>query len=127
MLDDSEKSRLADAWITLQKAEMHSELYKSHFWAFDKVLDLAETSPLECWDVVMKIFMKEPDDELLAIMAACPVEDLLGAHGEQIIGLVEEAAQKYPRFREMLSGVWQVSISDQIWQRLQIAIVTRKS
>jgi hypothetical protein len=45
--------------------------------------------------------------------------------GERYIDRVEEKARKDPAFAKLLGGVWQNSMSDEIWSRLQ-AVCDRK-
>jgi hypothetical protein len=68
---------------------------------------------------------KQKDRKLMAVLAAGPLEDLLASHGHAIIGRVEEEARRSPPFRDLLGGVWQNAMPDEIWQRVLKAAPTR--
>lgn len=56
-----------------------------------------------------------------AILAAGPLENLLSLHGEQFIERVEAEAARNPRFNHLLGGVWQCSMSEGVWGKVQAA------
>jgi len=62
---------------------------------------------------------KEPSPKILESLAAGPLEDLLARHGATVIGRVEGEAKSNPAFATVLGGVWQSTMSDEIWERVQ--------
>jgi hypothetical protein len=44
----------------------------------------------------------------------------LAQHGDNFIDRVEAMAQSDPEFAKVLGGVWQNSMSDALWQRIQV-------
>jgi hypothetical protein len=54
-------------------------------------------------------------------LSAGPLEELLCFHGEYIIPHIERQAKADPSFATLLGGVWQNTMSDSIWNRLQEA------
>ena len=63
--------------------------------------------------------MDKPDYELLGLLAAGHLDDLLSERGDEIIEDVEHLARIDPEFRKCLSGVWQGEMSDQLYARVQ--------
>ena len=61
-----------------------------------------------------------------ALLAAGPMEHLLGADGDAYIGRFEKHAAEDPRFAKAVIGMWQSSISDANWQRIE-AIKRRRT
>jgi hypothetical protein len=53
------------------------------------------------------------------VLSAGPIEGLLSHFGESYIVRVEEKAREDPAFAKVLGGVWQHTMSDEIWSRLQ--------
>ncbi len=53
------------------------------------------------------------------VLSAGAVENLLGYHGEQFIERVEAEARTNPKFASLLGGVWQSSMSDELYSRVQ--------
>ena len=68
--------------------------------------------------ILMAVSLAESDDELSHI-AAGPIEHLLGWHGEDYIGRVEEQAAADPKFARTLTGVWRYKMSDEVWSRVE--------
>jgi hypothetical protein len=59
----------------------------------------------------------------LCVIAAGPLEDLLEAHGPQVIPHLEKLAKIDPRFRLMLSGTWgQDRCDPHVWTSLVTAV-----
>jgi len=74
----------------------------------------------EQWEIVLNLIEQAPEDEnVLGNLAAGPLEGLLGRFDEEAIDRVEEKAAHDPRFRRVLSGVWQHGMSDTTWKRVQ--------
>lgn len=64
----------------------------------------------------------EPRDmQAWALLAAGPLEDLLAENGEAVIATAEALSKTDPEFRKLLSGVWQNSMSDELYARVQKA------
>jgi len=87
------------------------------FWTFDLWIDAAENDPELCWRLILAVLAKDPDEHVIAALAAGPMEDLLTKHGPDFIARVEDAATN-PRVRQMLAGVWRNGISQEIWDRV---------
>ena len=71
------------------------------------------------WLFILKSFQLAKNDDHLGTLAAGCVEHLLAKHGENWIEKFENMAQQNQKFALMMCGVWQNSMSDEVWQRVQ--------
>jgi hypothetical protein len=82
--------------------------------------------PDEQWTFILELIAAAPDDDdVLAHIAAGPVEGLLGRHGPAVIDRVEDLADRSAKFRRILRGVWQHMTPDDVWARVCAARVGR--
>jgi hypothetical protein len=73
------------------------------------------------WEIMLALVAAARDDDELGSIAAGPVEDYLSGHGETVIERVEAQAAADPKYRQMLRGVWQLGMSDEIYARVRAA------
>jgi hypothetical protein len=87
------------------------------------IVALTFLAPVEIqWPFVCDVIAAAPDQaNALGHIAAGMLEGLLGRHGEAVIERVEVRAALDPKFRRVLSGVWQYMMSDQIFARVRAA------
>lgn len=88
-------------------------------WAIDKVFDITYENPDELWDLILEILHRDPPTEVIEVLAAGPLEDYLAKCGDRVIERVEAQAAKDARFKSLLGGVWQNSMSDEVWSRVR--------
>ena len=72
----------------------------------------------ELWSFIKHTYKENISENVISNLAAGPLEDLLGYHGERYINEVEALARKDPKFKELLGGVWQHLMSNAIWERV---------
>lgn len=72
-------------------------------------------------EICHRIVTGEPDYELMGLLAAGPLEDLVAGYGDLVIAAVELLAKQDPEFRKCLAGVWRKGISDEVYARVQKA------
>jgi len=89
----------------------------SLFWAVDKFMDLNDEDPELCWKAILEILRRKPNDKVLGMLAAGPLEDLIEYHGPEYIEQIEAEAKINPDFRNLLGGVWESS-TPEIWARV---------
>lgn len=77
--------------------------------------------PDAAWDFINELLLQAPSEEVLAHIAAGPLEDLLTHHPYTVIDCVEKRAKKDPKFRMCLTEVWQNKIPKDVWQRIVVA------
>jgi hypothetical protein len=109
---------LADAWIGYWQASDGSPEREAHAWATD-LYDLQYEAPETLWALILQIHLRNKSIAIQQVLSAGPLEDLLAKHGEEFIDRVEAEARKDPLFAKLLGGVWQNSMSDKVWIRLQ--------
>ena len=120
-MDESTIKELAVAWVNLQQAKREDLDTDPYFWAHQKLWELSQESPDEAWAVILLIVKNHPNNFILGNVAAGPLEDLLCFSGESVIARVERHARNDSVFRSVLTGVWQNSMSDELWCRVQAA------
>ena len=121
--------KLANAWI-----DLHVDLHKNqnempefnpNFWAFEELDGMDDgytrNDPKKAWTTILKILSIDSSDVILSNVAAGSLEDLLAFHGEDWISSVENEASKNTVFKTALLGIYQNEMSDDVWDRLQIA------
>ena len=79
------------------------------FAACEEVDELVRLEPEHGWTVILELIAAAPDDRILAMVAAGPLEDLLKKWSDQFIDRVETQARQDPKFRRCLTGVWGLS------------------
>ena len=110
---------IADAWITALTSEEGSPTYEGNRWAGDQLLDWAIEGDAErLWQFVQTAYKREMPDDVFAVLAAGPLEDLLSGSGPAYIDRVEELARKDERFNQLLGGVWKNRMTDEVWHRV---------
>ena len=122
-LSDSELEHLCSAYLSYQTAfqandgkgmERHED-----FWAVQQLMlgSSGSADPEDAWREIRHILAQSPSDEILSVLAAGPLEDLIQYAGDDFIGRIEVAARQDPTFRELLSGVWETGKPD-VWSRI---------
>lgn len=80
---------------------------------------IVENEPEKGWLAILAA-LQDPRQEFgLGNLAAGPIEDLLSFHGNDFIERVETEAKINPKFAWLLGGVWQHTMTDEIWSRIQ--------
>lgn len=70
-------------------------------------------------DFVLAVLASKPSHKVIEVLAAGPLEDLLGYQGPNIIDRVEDEARRSPEFRHLLGGVRKSGfMTDDVWQRM---------
>ncbi|MGB6372257.1 MAG: DUF6869 domain-containing protein [Methylocella sp.] len=106
-------------WIKLHYLP-NNERERSHlFSAYEKLHELVRNDPETAWHFLQKMWKLDTTDQMLANIAAGPLEDLLRYHGERLIDRIEEMTQSDPVFKKMLGAVWRNTIPDDVWNRVK--------
>ena len=87
-------------------------------WAEDKIFDLTYERPADLWPLILEVLRQTHDTEVLAVLAAGPLEDYLAKCGGHVIASVEAQAASDEKFKHLLGGVWKNSMSDDVWDRV---------
>lgn len=78
-----------------------------------------EEAPEHAWSAILAAVDDPRMEASLGVLAAGPLEDLLSIHGERFIERVEEKARANRRFAWLLGGVWQHTMTEDVWSRVQ--------
>lgn len=70
------------------------------------------------WRFILKVVAKRPSEWTLGMLAAGPIEDLIGECGDAFIDRIEVEARRDPVFRRALHGVRQTTSSQDVWNRI---------
>ncbi len=100
----------ARAYVEVQQEPKRLTSEHPLWWAvrgfMDLILERGETEPDDCWRAILRVLELEPPDKVISILAAGPLEDLIGRHGPQFIDRIETESRRNPKFRHLLGGVW---------------------
>ena len=92
-----------------------------HFWAFETLTLLAfEQRWDELWEITLRLIDLAPfeEKELLAIIAAGPLENLVRYAAPQVEDRIVERIRVDPKFRRVLTGVWARQERKDFWDRI---------
>lgn len=110
---------VVDAWILAQDAEEHSVQYEENYWAIAYVLDWDSPADEErLWEFILKTHHRDKSDEVVGMLAAGPLENLLSSAGAKYIDRIEQLAKDDEKFNYLLGGVWKLGCPDDVWERL---------
>jgi hypothetical protein len=110
---------LAEGWLAHWRAEEGSREREASMWASERVWDLARNAPEDALHAILAILSRDGSTEILEVLSAGPLEDLLAYNGEAIIAKVEAEARRNSAFAGLLGGVWKNRMSDHVWARVQ--------
>lgn len=88
-------------------------------WVLCKISDILDDKPEILWEIILKILAKKPENSVLEVLAAGPLEELLAKYGYEYIARVEAETMKNREFKHLLGGVWKNDMEDEIWARVQ--------
>jgi hypothetical protein len=110
--DSSEIRELAEGWLTKRVGD----------WTEDdkRIYSILHTEPDRALSVILAAMQLTDDEQLLAGLAAGPLEDFLGAHGETYLDTFHKLALEHRRLREVLDGVWQGAMPKRVWHKIEI-------
>ena len=122
VMDELELNRVVDAWVAGHEAEDGTPQHERNWWAVSQVMDWALDGEADLlWAFILTAYKRNISDRVISVLAAGPLEDLLAKHGPIFIERVEQLARQDDRFNSLLGGVWQNTMSDEVWERVQAA------
>jgi hypothetical protein len=103
---------LAEGWITKPPRGWSSD---------DKALyEILHREPDRALATIFAVMQLTEDKRVLSGLAAGPLEDFLGVHGEAYLPVIHTLALQHQRLREVLDGVWQGSMPKRVWHQIEI-------
>jgi hypothetical protein len=120
-LTDSSWDEFASAWCQEIRNESDAdESVAGDGEVGDKVVEMNFTAkPDQQWKFIIAAVHHAETEREISYIAAGPVEHILGWHGEEVIGWIEDQAKVDVKFSRMMTGVWKYRMSDEIWARVQ--------
>jgi hypothetical protein len=112
--EDYTDEELIHAYIKDPKGRGHI----STAWASPEMHDLVLEDPERAWRIIVGLSAQKLNPEVAAVIAAGPLENMLGLYGAEIIDRVEQLAKSSLEFNQLLSLVWQSEIDDVLWKRI---------
>src|SRR5687768_2537237 len=121
-MDEGELNHLVEAWIAGHESEDGTSEQERNWWAISQVMDWALDGEADrLWVFILTTYKQDLSDRVVSVLVAGPLEDLLAKHGPMFIERVEELARQDQKFNFLLGGVWQNTMTDEIWKRVQAA------
>ncbi|MBE9558121.1 MAG: hypothetical protein IMF08_14780 [Proteobacteria bacterium] len=115
--------RLAKASLVICQEKSGTPLYKENFWSSFCEKEIVREAPETAFQFIVYALPMFKTNREIAVLAAGPLEDLVVAHGEQMIDAIELEASKNERFRILLSGIWgEARTNPEVWRRIQVAV-----
>jgi len=115
------RAEIAD-WATAYiEAQMIPKIPGNHplWWAIHRFMLVdSTTSPEDCWLAILEILSRNPPQEVIQVLAAGALEDLINHHGPEFIERIELEARRNSAFRHLLGGVWRNS-TPEVWARVE--------
>ncbi len=107
----AEIRKLAEAWATQPSADWTEDS--------DRLYALFSSAPDQALATILAVMQITDDQQVLANLAAGPLEDFLGIQGEAYIESIHVLALEHHRLREVLDGVWQGGMPKGVWHRIE--------
>lgn len=122
MLSHDEIAAWATAYIEAQTIP-HIPADHPLWWAVERFMLVVGTdvSPEDCWKAILEVLARDPPKEVIGILAAGALEDLIASHGAEFIERIESESRRNPAFRHLLGGVWKNSSTPDVWARVEKA------
>ncbi len=118
-MKDSEDEKIAKSWIKLKLTKYSDPSFDNLFWSYEKIDELISKKPIDALKVILKISDLIDTDELLDLLGAGPIEDLMFRNGEAVIKQIETETKYRPKFKTALKTV-QIDPSETpkwVWKR----------
>ncbi len=87
----------------------------------DWILDAEFEHPEDLWRFLVAALAPDRAGEILHVLSAGELENILVYHGPAFIDRVETTARTNPRFATLLGGVWKRDMRPEIWVRVVAA------
>lgn len=106
---EEELDELCRVLVRYQSAARDVNDEDADWWAAEALITLGDEPDLKReWRVIRKLCVSAEgaSDQVLGMIGAGPLEDLLRRHGEEAMDLIEPAADVMPALLIALGGVW---------------------
>jgi len=123
-LTDSQMLELIQGYISRYSHQVNVtednvfEKADTNFWAYEQLDELVKFAPELAFEVILALLSQTENEDVLENLAAGPFEDLIRIHGKNFIQRIEVEASENSKFKDLLSGVWQVG-DPEVWSRIE--------
>ena len=81
---------------------------------------ILHSDPDSALAAILGMMQTTDDPKIHGAIAAGPLEDFLGIHGERYLDVFHSLALEHARLREVLDGVWQGSMPKGVWHKIEM-------
>ena len=115
-------AELAPLWVSITaRSDLNKERDDNASALFDFQYALVNNDPLRALELVTAIVAIEDNPNVLGLLAAGMLEDLLPVEDGPVIDAVVAEAERSPRFRDLLRGAWFSGLNANVVERLDKA------
>ena len=111
--------RIAKEWIYEIGADNSAEGEIIESKADDIFFMSSFKRPGLCWKLIKAVVEETDDFNVLASLAAGPLEELLAQHGAEYIEEVEKYSANNSKLMTALTGVYRNAMTDDVWARVK--------
>jgi hypothetical protein len=118
--DEGYLNRLVEAWCRwYDRHDSHDR------WAEQEAISEfvgigAQMTMEEAWSLVLRLLVAAPNDRVIGVIGASPIEDLLARDPAMVVGWIEREAPNNLRLRRALSHTWQMpTVPDDVFMRIK--------
>lgn len=106
-------------WAEWTSSEPRDEAMATELIGWHEFDWAVQDYPELAWQAIVTALEQPRMEAHLGLLAAGPLEDLLSKHGPAFIDRVEALARADPKFAWVLGGVWQHTMPESLWLRVQ--------
>lgn len=93
-------------WASADVNDLEEPVFEgSNFWAYQVMGGLINGKPEIAWQILLEVIQKTNDEEILGLIGAGELEDLIREHPHLVIDRIEIRAQSDIKFKKVLSNV----------------------
>jgi hypothetical protein len=120
-LTPQEINEWANAYIAAEELPEKERHDSSYWWAIERFMNMRDSAQADDgWTTILKVLDGQPSQNVIGMLAAGPLEDLIQEWGELFVDRIELEARRNPAFRHLLGGVWESS-TPEVWARIEKA------
>jgi hypothetical protein len=118
--DDADLEAWANAYIEVNSVREDVDSDHPSWWAVNRATHcIRREHAEELWRFILIVLGKRPNDFVLEVLAAGPLEELIAYDGKDFIDRIEAQAEQDPAFKDLLGGVWEHGTPEEIWVRIE--------
>lgn len=121
-LTDAQITDWASAYVQAQQDPgLVADDSHPQWWAVEKAVLFSAAGRFEdCWRLVLEVLRLTCDPEVLGVLAAGVLEDIIEEAGPAFVRRIEWQAWTDPAFRRLLAAAWPCGSPD-VWARIEAA------